>query len=237
MRNLKGSANHLKHQIRKNFAKAFLCLIIFGLLFIILTLRWLSISQFDILSVSGLIITFVPLAAFYFYLRKYQTFRGGLEGEKRVAKLLSLKLSDEYYLINNLYMKDGVGDIDHIVLGPNGVFVLETKNWRGQITCKGDDWQRENRKFKGNPSIQVKRNVYKIKKLIASSPFSTLGIKVEGIVVFTNNNAQLHLTNPTVPILKLNQLPNYLTTTDEIQNRYSSQQLEAIGKEIQKQRR
>jgi hypothetical protein len=40
-------------------------------------------------------------------------------------------LSDDYYLLNDLYLRDGGGDIDHIVLGPNGVFVLETKNWSG----------------------------------------------------------------------------------------------------------
>ncbi|MCJ7794091.1 NERD domain-containing protein, partial [Candidatus Bathyarchaeota archaeon] len=163
---------------------------------------------------------------------------GGWEGEKQVAKLLSSKLSDDYILINDLYLHNGYGDIDHVVLGPSGIFVLETKNWSGNITCNGDEWQRAGkRNFKGSPSRQVKRNTAKIKHIIDSSQaFRSLGVWVEGIVVFTNNRASLHLNNPTVSILKLPQLPNYITTHGSSSN-YSGQQLEAVGKEILKQKR
>jgi hypothetical protein len=58
---------------------------------------------------------------------------------------------------------------------------------------------------------------------------------VEGILIFTNNHATLHLNNPTVLILKLPQLPNRITTYRSPSN-YSSEQLEAIGKEILRQK-
>ena len=111
-------------------------------------------------------------------------------------------------LINDLYLHNGGGDIDHVVLGPGGVFVLETKNWSGNITCNGDEWQRAGKQnFKGSPSLQVKRNAAKIKHIIDSSPaFGSLGVWVEGIVVFTNNNASLRLNHPTVSILKLHAI-------------------------------
>jgi hypothetical protein len=195
----------------------------------------LSLSIFE---EAGLLVSLVPLAAFYFYLRKYRIYSGGWEGEKQVAKLLSSKLSDDYILMNDLYLHNGDGDIDHIVLGPSGIFVLETKNWSGDITCNGDEWQRVGkRNFKGSPSRQVKRNAAKIKHIIDSSQaFRSLGVWVESIVVFTNNHATLHLNNPTVSILKLPQLPNYITTHGS-SNNYSGQQIEAIGKEILKQKR
>jgi hypothetical protein len=59
----------------------------------------------------------------------------------------------------------------------------------------------------------------------------SLGVTVEGIVVFTNNHATLHFDNPTVLILKLSQLPNHITAFKS-QGSYSSQQLEAIANEI-----
>ena len=123
-------------------------------------------------------------------------------------------LNDDYYLLNDLYLRDGGGDIDHIVLGPNGVFVLETKNWSGNISCNGDEWQRSGkRNFSGSPSRQVKRNAAKIQQIIDDNPnLRALGIWVEGIVVLTNNHATLHVNNPTVTILKLPQLPNHITT-------------------------
>jgi hypothetical protein len=191
----------------------------------------------DFFEEAGLLLSLAPLAGFYFYLRKYRIYNGGWEGEKRVVKLLNSKLSDDYYLINDLYLGDGGGDIDHIVLGPNGVCVLETKNWRGNITCNGDEWQRPGkRNFSTSPSRQVKKNAAKIRQVIDNSQaLRPLGIWVEGIVVFTNNYASLHLNNPTVPILKLPQLPNHITTNRRY-SIYSRQQLEAIRKEILKQK-
>jgi hypothetical protein len=229
---MKGSSSYLKNQVRKNLAKAILCIALFFLIFFALSLRALLTLRLDIFDEVGLLVSLVPLAAFYFYLRKYRIYNAGWAGEKRVAKLLSGKLSDDYFLINDLYLYNG-GDIDHIVLGPSGIFVLETKNWSGDITCNGDVWQRAGKSnFKGSPSRQVKRNAAKIKHLIDSSQaFRSLDVWVEGIVVFTNNHATLHLNNPTVLILKLPQLPSHITT-HRSPNNLSRQQIEAMGKEI-----
>ena len=237
MRKIKGSSNYLKNQVRKNLAKAALSILIFGAILFALTLRVLSTLQVGILEEAGLLLSLAPLIGFYFYLRKYRIYNGGWTGEKQVAKLLTSKLNDDYYLLNDLYLRDGGGDIDHIVLGPNGVFVLETKNWSGGISCNGDEWKRAGkRNFSGSPSRQVKRNAAKIKQIIDSSPnLRPLGIWVEGIVVFTNNHATLHVNNPAVPILKLSQLPNHITAYRSSRN-ISREQLEAIGKEIVKQK-
>ena len=200
MRKMKGSGNYLKNQVRKNLAKAVASLLVFFLIFSALSLQALFTLNLNIFEAAGLLVSLVPLATFYYYLRKYRIYSGGWEGEKRVTKLLNSKLSDDYILLNDLYLRNGAGDIDHVVLAPSGVFVLETKNWSGNITCNGDEWQRTGRNgFKGSPSMQVKRNVATIKRIIDStSALRPLGIWVEGIVVFTNDHATLHLNNPTV---------------------------------------
>ncbi len=148
---------------------------------------WTSV----ILDLVGLLVSLAPLVAFYYYLRKYRIYNGGWAGEQQVSKLLSRSLSDEYLLLNDIHLRNSSGDIDHIVLGPNGVFVLETKNWNGEITCHGDVWQRAGKpNFKSSPSLQVKRNAAKIRHIIDSSPSLKLnGFWVEGIVVFTNRHA------------------------------------------------
>jgi hypothetical protein len=233
MRKIKGSSSYLKNQVRKNLAKAALSAVIFAAVFAILIYRILSTLQVGILEEAGLVFLFAPLVAFYFYLRRYHIYSGGWEGEKQVAKILTSTLNDDYYLLNDLYLSGGGGDIDHIVLGPNGVFVLETKNWSGNISCVGDDWQRGGkRNFSGSPSRQVKRNAAKIQQIIGNSPsLRSLGIWVEGIVVLTNNHASLHISNPSVPVLKLHQLPNYIASYRSMRS-FSREQLEAVGKEI-----
>jgi hypothetical protein len=237
MRQLKGSSSYLKNQVRKNLAKATLSAIVFAAVFALLIFRILSTLQVGILDEAGLFFLLIPFVGFYFYLRKYHIYNGGWQGEKQVANLLTHSLSDDYYLLNDLYLREGGGDIDHIVLGPNGVFVLETKNWSGSISCNGDEWQRAGkRNFLGSPSRQVKRNAAKIKQIIDNNQnLRSLGIWVEGIVVLTNNHATLHLNNPTVPILRLSQVPNYIVAFRSSRS-LSREQLESIGKEIVKQK-
>jgi hypothetical protein len=237
MRKIKGSSSYLKNQVRKNFTKATLSAIVFAAVFALLIYRILSTFQVGVLEKAGLFFLLVPFVSFYFYLRKYHIYRGGWVGEKQVSNILIHSLGDDYYLLNDLYLGKGSGDIDHIVLGPNGVFVLETKNWSGTISCSGDEWQRAGKQnFSGSPSLQVKRNTAKIKQIIENNQnLRALDIWVEGIVVLTNKHSNLHLSNPTVPILKLNQLYNHISRFRSSRI-LSREQLEAIGKEIIKQK-
>lgn len=236
MRKIKASSNYLKKQTHINLIKAALCIFIFSVLLIGIMFRSILTLQLDLLNQVGLVLLLAPSVASYYYLRQYHRYNGGWQGEKRVAKLLNNTLSDDYFLINDLYLREGGGDVDHVVLGPNGIFVLETKNWNGKIMCNGDEWQRGGkRNFKSSPSRQVNRNVGKIKKIIDNSTLRPLNVRVEGIVVMTNKYAKLHINNPSVPVLKLSQLPNYLIT-HRSQRQFTLEQLEAIGKEIAKQK-
>jgi len=58
----------------------------------------------------------------------------GATGEASVALVLS-NLSDEYKVINDLATP--FGNLDHVVVGPTGVYILETKNWRGIVSSDG----------------------------------------------------------------------------------------------------
>ena len=237
MRKMKGSGNYLKSQVRKNLAKSVFCLFIFALLFFASSFEAVRTLRIGLLVDAGLLLSLVPLAGFFFYLHRYRVYSGGWEGEKQVAKLLSSRLSDDYILLNNLYLRNGGGDIDHVVLTPGGVFVLETKNWSGEIICNGDDWRRTGKgDFKASPSRQVKRNVANIKRIVEAEALRPLSVGVEGAIVFTNRHATLHLKSPTVLVLKLPQLPDQIIAQGNLR-RYSAEQLELVGKEILKQKR
>ena len=237
MRKIKGSSNYLKNQVRKNLAKAGLSAVLFAAIAAVIIYRILLTFHIGLLEEIAAVFLLVPLGAFYFFLRRYHIYNGGYTGEKQVANLLTHTLNDDYYLLNDLYLRGGGGDFDHIVLGPNGVFVLETKNWNGTISCNGDEWQRSGkRNFSSSPSRQVKRNAARIQQIINNNPsLRALGTFVEGIVVLTNNHANLHVNNPALTILKLLQLPNYLTTHRNPHS-LTHEQLEAISKEIVKQK-
>ena len=238
MRKMKGSGSYLVNQVLKNLGKAVFGLLLFLTVFVIFSLRFLLSLSLDIIGATGLLLSLVPLGAFYFYLRKYRIYRAGWDGEKQVANLLSSKLSDDFFLLNSLYLRGGGGDIDHVVLSPGGIFVLETKNWSGNITCNGDNWQRTGKEsFNASPSMQVKRNVATIQNIIDSDPtLRNLGIWVQGIVVFTNIHVNLRINNPTALIVKLPQLPDQILANSGSKT-FSRDQLEEIAKEILKQKR
>jgi hypothetical protein len=243
MRKIKASSSYLKNQTRKNLAKAALCIFAAGGVLAVLFYGLLfsmpfGLSSSDLLVVlPALILITGFLVGFYYYQRKYQVFNGGWQGEKQVAKLLTHSLSDDYYLLNDLYLQGGGGDIDHVILAPGGIFVLETKNWSGNLTVNGDEWHRDRNRAPGSsPSNQVKRNTAKIRNILDNSPnLRSLGVWVEGIVVIVNKHASLHLNNPTLPILVAQELPNYIKNRGS-QRRLSKVQLELIGKEIAKQK-
>lgn len=67
-------------------------------------------------------------------LRNVNAFFKGARGEERVALLLE-GLPRGYHVFHDF--KSARGEtVDHVVVGPRGVFVIETKCWEGQVTCE-----------------------------------------------------------------------------------------------------
>lgn len=68
----------------------------------------------------------------------------GWLGEAAVAGVLSALPAHEYRVLHNVMLrtKRGTSQIDHIVVSVYGIFVIETKNYKGWITGSeyGDQW-------------------------------------------------------------------------------------------------
>ncbi|HEY1794393.1 MAG TPA: nuclease-related domain-containing protein [Opitutaceae bacterium] len=61
--------------------------------------------------------------------------RRGTDGETNVGGILA-KFPEDFYVINDL--ATSFGNLDHVVIGPTGVFVLDSKNWRGVVSADGN---------------------------------------------------------------------------------------------------
>ena len=128
-------------------------------------------------------------------MNKKRALKKGEEGESLIAEILD---SDNSYhrLINNLVLlgDNGVShQIDHILIRPNGVFVIETKNYYGQISGQEEDsfWTRTyfvKGKLKKatfhNPLKQNQSHIRAIKKIIGKD------YPIYCFVVFVQNNAE-----------------------------------------------
>jgi len=159
----------------------------------------------------------------------------GQPGEEKVSQFLAENLPDDYVILNSprLYYHGATFDIDHIVIGPNGVFVIETKNMQGSVSGgMMGNWLQErkrtgkNRKIKiGNPATQVHQYGKVVKSFLGSRVAYETGekssIRIYPIVVFVNDDINLtdmDYTNPgmigRVRVLKLSELTEYVTTRE-----------------------
>jgi hypothetical protein len=66
--------------------------------------------------------------------KKRMAFSRGADGENQVARVLS-SFPDDFHIIHDLATP--FGNVDHVVTGPTGVFLLDTKAWRGVISPDG----------------------------------------------------------------------------------------------------
>lgn len=97
----------------------------------------------------------------------YKGYNGGYswikgdEGEKIVSLFLE-DLPEGFFIFNDVKIPGGKGNIDHLVIGPTGIFVIETKNYSGYYKIEGNNWYlsrgHNDRLLKRNPSRQVKVN-------------------------------------------------------------------------------
>ncbi|GAA6768630.1 hypothetical protein AAFH68_45860 [Flavobacterium sp. CGRL1] len=78
-----------------------------------------------------LILVFLLIFIFGFYKAKIK----GIIGEKTVSSILRFLDKSDYKIINNVILKKGevTSQIDHVVVSSFGIFVIETKNYKGWI--------------------------------------------------------------------------------------------------------
>jgi len=131
------------------------------------------------------------LVAYGFDRGYYGDFSSQNHGEAAVARAIQANFSTpDYHLLNNitLRMADGTTQIDHILISRFGVFVIETKDYKGWIF--GDERQKEwtqvlfKAKFRfQNPLLQNFRHVCAVRNVLDFLPSDT----VRSIVVFTGS--------------------------------------------------
>jgi hypothetical protein len=66
--------------------------------------------------------------------RQRMSWRKGAVGEALVEGIL-ISLPDDFIVINDVSKR--FGNIDHVVIGPTGVYVIDSKNWRGTVSTDG----------------------------------------------------------------------------------------------------
>lgn len=145
-------------------------------------------------------------------MRSGMNFAKGAAGESLTARELD-RLGDEYIVVHDFHPlidgKPADWNVDHIVIGPNGVFVLDTKNYSSKRVPPAD----KSGVSKKNVS-QAQRNAAELKsKLRTWSGGSLSDVFVMPVVVYVQDGAYVErLREGFVDVLPLKMLLRHIST-------------------------
>ncbi|MBP2631770.1 MAG: hypothetical protein H6Q70_2398 [Firmicutes bacterium] len=166
-------------------------------------------------------VVFMALPVFWifgaiFYFRKYKIFKAGATGESGLLEYVR-KLPNQYHVFTNFQIKEKriYDEVDLLVIGDTGVFVIEAKNHVGKIVGTADDveWKQYKTDPEGNTKTKLMANPIKqadwhtinIDRLLRQDGFH---VTVIGLLVFTNPKAILEIGSSKLAILDSSKAVN-----------------------------
>lgn len=179
----------------------------------------------------------IPTIIFFIlilFLKLKSTKIKGSIGELKVNTVLKF-LNSEYISLHNVMLKNAKGftsQIDHLVLSEYGIFVIETKNYKGWIfgNENAENWMQiifnEKHSFR-NPVKQNWSHVYALKELLSDFPY----IRYFPIVVFSGK-ASLKDIKSSVPVIYESSLKRTIKNLS-IEKCLTSELIERIKKIIE----
>ena len=129
-------------------------------------------------------------------------------GYMPVEKTCLTKYGTISILLQNKSFINEAQEYDHIIVGKNGVFLIETKNYSGEITITKDgDWfQNKGTESHGikNPVQQCNRHAAIVKSIIPDIPVtSIICIANDGVIIKGRSNCK-------IPIVKADLLQDFI---------------------------
>jgi hypothetical protein len=187
--------------------------------FVVLGLgMFVSLRQPNQLEITW--VTFVPwvtlaLGIILLNVGKFYATRYGTRPRVDVAIAQSLKGLDYR---SHLYNFVPTVPVDHLLSTPNGLFVLATRPFVGDVIHEGDRWSRPLnfssllQRFTdgglGNPTREAQRDVEAVRNLLRErvGAEAATATPISPIVVLINSRVKLQVTDPVVPVVPVAEL-------------------------------
>jgi hypothetical protein len=109
--------------------------------------------------------------------------RQGLEGERIVGNILDTRLGSEFRVLHDV--DKTWGNVDHVVVGPTGVFAIETKAWRGRVRLTERGELRVGGRDEERSVTQAIREAMWARRLLADADLDTF---VDALIVLTHTD-------------------------------------------------
>tara|TARA_B100001769_G_scaffold266799_1_gene253480 strand:- start:195 stop:932 length:738 start_codon:yes stop_codon:yes gene_type:complete len=151
----------------------FLSLIFGYMLRVILPFPYISFSFI------GIFLVLISLMGIFLLVkgnRKLENYLKGAKGEEWVASQLAF-LNSDHVVFNGMRLNKGKNNFDHIVLGPSCIFIIETKNWSGEITFSERHATIDGKSIKYSPLNQVKEQSHELISFLNENKCNDIPVK------------------------------------------------------------
>lgn len=145
--------------------------------------------------------------------------RGAVAEESVAAELA--KLDDRFHVIHDVIV--GPGNIDHVVIGPAGLFIIETKSHRGQVTFDGEKLLLGGRTFEKNFLAQAYAESMALKEYLKKATGSDFDVRP--LLVFSNGFVKVRGRAKGVEVLPLKWLNERVCRGSEVLSEAERQRL------------
>ncbi len=120
-------------------------------------------------------------------------------------------LPGDYVVASDIILPESQVEIDHIVAGPNGLFVIETKNWSGDVKCKGHDWFVDRKRIP-SPGRPAQRKAAALRQTLVTMTYD--GERkippVSAILAFSHPEVTVGVQEPAVPAMRAEELASFI---------------------------
>jgi hypothetical protein len=138
-------------------------------------------------------------------------------------------LDDRWVLLSGVVLEGTMGDIDHVLIGPPGIYAIEVKNWSGKIEYSDDTstWTRYKPRL---PQGEILKDPAEQIVQLSSILGTTLKEKSVPLVVFVNPNSTVSGSDhPRATILTLSQLKKWVVSQPA---RLSPEKVDALSSKL-----
>jgi nuclease-like protein len=146
-------------------------------------------------------------------LDRYRSFRKGRQGEEAVVEKLRSVLDNHWTIFRNLHLPDRKNDLDVVLVGPDGVWVVEVKAYEGTMRAANGKWARQTKKgwvkLKEDPLAQVTRNATRLNDYLKRNNIVRY---VERAIALSELQPVTNFDSPDVPIWLPPTIEEHVTT-------------------------
>ncbi len=153
-----------------------------------------------------------------------QAWRKGASGERRVGRVLDSLQRSGVWALHDRKLPGSAANVDHVVVGPTGVFTIETKSYTGRLAIRGRGSQLwVNGRDRSSVLDQARRHAHVVEALLAGTGIDT---PVHPVVCFVDTSLPMFSPNqvggvaictPNNLAKRIRKLPRPALPADEVE--------------------